>query len=199
MRRATLLLLLAAASAQEPEGRRPIIPPGDPFPLCGTGRVWVGPLRVRVVSGKGGPPVGGIDVVLSTGAEARTDKGGIARFHMAYSTDMLRIRAKGYHPFEDCVPDADEELLVELKPGVALCGRVRLADGKPAKGARAVCWDESSIREFDTPQIADGKGRFVIPAVDKAKPFRLVVSLDGFAPLEVRGVLLREGPELDLK
>jgi protocatechuate 3,4-dioxygenase beta subunit len=153
---------------------------------------------VRVVSGRGGPPVAGIDAVLSTGAEARTDKGGIARFHMAYSTDMLRIRAKGYHPFEDRVPDADEELLVELKPGVALCGRVRLPDGKPAKGARAVCWDESSIREFDTPQIADGKGRFVIPAVDKAKPFRLVVSLDGFAPLEVRGVLLREGPELDL-
>lgn len=198
MRHAVLLLLAAAAFAQAPEGRRPIIPPGDPFPWCGTGRVWTGPLRVRVVGGKGGRPVAGIEVALASGAACATDAKGIARFERADSSDTLRIRAIGYRPFEKGVPEDDEELLVVLRPGIPVRGRVLLADGAPARDARAACWDEYGLRLLDGVQDVDGHGRFVIAAVEKGEPFSLVVSLPGFAPVVVRKALVREEPELSL-
>jgi protocatechuate 3,4-dioxygenase beta subunit len=200
MRRAALLLLFSVASSQEPvEGRRAIIPKDDPSPWCGTGRVWTGPLRVRVVSGKGGAPVAGIDVALETGAVRTTDANGIARFERADSYDKVRIRAVGFHAFEEYVPSEDEELLVELRPGIPVRGKVLFADGSPAAGAKAVCWDEWGIQVFDEPRMADAAGRFAIHAVERGKPIQLIVSLPGFAPVIVRRILLREEPELDLK
>jgi hypothetical protein len=187
MRQATLLLLVAAALSGEPQesGRRPVIPPGDRFPWCLTGRVWTGPLSVRVLEGAGGDPVAGIPVALGTGAMRVTDASGIARFERADSTDSLRIRAVGYRPYEGYVPEDEEEHRIELEPGIPLRGRVLLAAGTPARGARAVCWDEWGIRMLDAPQVVDGDGRFTIVAVERAKPVS-------------RG-FVREEPEMSLQ
>jgi hypothetical protein len=122
MRRAVVLLLLAAAAwSDEPEGRHPIIPPGDPFPWCGTGRVWTGPLRVRVMSG--GAPVEGVEVVLESGIGCTTDGNGIARFQSADSTDTVRIREVGYFPAEKDVPPGPD---VTVRGGETIDLEIRL-------------------------------------------------------------------------
>lgn len=197
MRRSVLLLLLATAWSQE-DGRRPVIPPDDPFPWCGTDRVWTGPLRVRLVRKPGGAPVPGVAVALETGAVRTTDADGVARFERADSTDTLHVRAVGFRPYEAYVPEDEEEHVAELVPGVPLRGRVRLADGSPAAGAHVACWDERGVRLLDDAQVVDAEGRFTIPAVERAKPVRLVVWREGSAPAEIRRGFVREEPEMVL-
>jgi protocatechuate 3,4-dioxygenase beta subunit len=109
--------------------------------------------------------------------------------------DTVHVRVAGYLPLECVVPDEAEELVVEMKPGIPFRGRVRLADGSPACGARVRCWSADGYLELDVPQTTDAEGRFTIAAVEKAKPFKIVVAFEGHAPAALKRILLREEAE----